>query len=50
MGKAAASGHRPAAVKVDKYIDHCTDDRKVPMDRKFASHKPANPGTGEEKN
>ena len=47
--KAATSGYRPAA-EVDKHINYYIDDRKVPIDRKFTSYKPANPSTSKEKN
>ncbi len=48
VGKTDSPAHRPV-VEVDKHIDHCTDEKKVPMDRKFAGYKPANLGTGEKK-
>ena len=48
--KATASSYRPATTKINKYIDYYIDDRKVSIDYKFTSHKPANLGTSEEKN
>ena len=52
LGKVAertkASNYRPAAAEVDKYINYYINDKKVPIDYRLASHKPANPSTSEE--